>query len=82
MTSMCRPYLIGVVGADVAQRGGSRLAEQCRRVALQAAHVDAFGVRDVAERRGEDRRGAGCGGGGGREAGQALCQAVHVHLDL
>ncbi len=27
-------YLVGVVGADVAERGGSRLTEQCRGVAL------------------------------------------------
>lgn len=62
-------YLIGVVGADVAERGGSRLAEQCWGVALQTIHSDVFGVRHVGEQQREDRRRTGRGGGGGCEVG-------------
>lgn len=86
------PHLVGVVSADVAERGGSRLAEQRGGVALQSVDADVFRVQDVGERRlrlrlrrrrrREHGRGPGRGGGGGREVGQALRQAVHVDLDL
>lgn len=76
-------HLIGVVSADVAERGGSRLAEQRGGVALQSVDADVFRVQDVGERRRREHgRGPGRGGGGGREVGQALRQAVHVDLDL
>lgn len=65
-------YLIGMVSADVAERGGSRLAEQCGGVALQTVDADVFRVRDVGEWRRKHRRGPDRGGGGGREVGQAL----------
>lgn len=76
-------HLIGVVSADVAERGGRRLAEQRGGVAQQSADADVFRVRDVGERRRREHGGRpGRGGGGGREVGQALRQAVHVDLDL
>lgn len=78
----CVNYLVGVVSADVAECGGSRLTEQCRGVALRAVHVYVFRVRDIGERRREDGRRTCRGGGSGREAGQTLCEAVHVDLDL
>lgn len=72
-----------MVSADVAERGGSRLAEQRGGVAQQSADADVFRVRDVGERRRREHGGRpGRGGGGGREVGQALRQAVHVDLDL
>jgi len=107
---VCVCYLVGVVGLDVVERGGSRLAEQCGGGgAMRPCHGDVLGVRDGVRvdiggvrvdiggvrvgiggvrvdiggvRLREDGRRAGRGGGGGREAGQALRQAVHVDLDL
>lgn len=79
---MCVNYLVSMVSADVAECGGSWLTEQCRAVALRAIHDDVLGVRDIGEWWREDGRGTSRGGRGGCEAGQALCQTVHVDLDL
>lgn len=75
-------YLVGMVSADVAECGGSRLTEQWRGVALQSIRADVLGVRDIGERWRKDGRRAGRGGRGGREVGQALGKTVHVDLNL
>lgn len=76
-------YLVGVVGADVAECRGSWLTEQRRGiVVLETIHIDVLRMRDVGERRREGRWRADRGWGGGREVGQALREAVHVDLDL
>ena len=40
-------YLVGVVSADVAERGGGRLAEQAGGVAGDPLHADVLGAGDV-----------------------------------
>lgn len=65
-------YLVGVVGADVAERGRSRLTEQRSAVALRTIHADVLGLRDLAEQWREDGGRTSCSWGGGCETGQPL----------